>query len=149
MIKIYTRCDYFKDSEILYDNDSFFNLNVNIKANDKLANEVLMKIDRAKLLDERLGTVITPYGACSINDLSSGCKTIINCLYLHNNKDKYSNIKAINVTQCGWNALEELFKVMEENGIDINLCLEHTNLTFKCNKRDYLINGKEVVDELP
>jgi hypothetical protein len=147
MINLYKSIRFFSDNEILIDNDSFFNNNISAKS---LQNEkslgVMSIIDNAKLLDNRFGKIETPFGITDISSLSLGCKTVLNYIFIHNKPDLYPNIKAINATECGWNALEELFKAVESNKDNkIAIIVEHDNDLFKCADREYCINGEKLV----
>lgn len=67
----------------------------------------MLDIDNAKLIDKRTGKIETPYGITDIKDLSTGCKTVLNYIFMVENPEMYSIVKAINATECGWNALEK------------------------------------------
>lgn len=149
MIKIYTSNRFFEDREIIIDNESFFNNNIRPKQLSKTSLEVMWRIDKAKLIDTRTGKIETPYGICSIRDLSTGCKTVLNCIYIIEHKDKYPNAKAIELTECGWNAIEEVFQYFEDNKIEhIGLVIEHDNFLFKCKDRDYLVDNKRHIKSM-
>ena len=79
MVRLYTSGKYFKDNEIIIDNDSFFNNNVSAKSLSENSIKVMEEVDHAKLLDQNIGKIETPYGITGIQDLSTGCKTILNC----------------------------------------------------------------------
>lgn len=146
MIRIYTSLKYFESREIIIDNEAFFkNISTSDLSPEYLA---LMKtIDKAEFLDVKTGKIETPYGIGNIWDLSTGCKTALNILYLYT-CNKFPTVKAINITECGVNALEEIFNTVEDHNIKLDLVLEHDDSTFKCKERNYLINGKYNVNQL-
>lgn len=71
--------------------------------------EIIELIDNAKLLDENTGLIKTPMGLTSVNNLSMGCKTALNVAFVR--KHPELNISTINVTECGYNALEVIFSM--------------------------------------
>ena len=83
MVRLYTSGKYFKDNEIIIDNDSFFNNNVSAKSLSENSIKVMEEVDHAKLLDQNIGKIETPYGITGIQDLSTGCKTILNLSLIH------------------------------------------------------------------
>ena len=91
MVRLYTSGKYFKDNEIIIDNDSFFNNNVS-----------------AKSLSEN----------------------------------------SINATECGKNALEQLFCYIDKTNMDIGIVLEHEDEIYECGNREYLINDSERITDL-
>ena len=78
MVKIYTSKKYFRPEEILIDNESFFDNTVTAKSFDELSLDVIMNIDKAKLIDRNIGTIETPFGITSIDNVSTGCKAVLN-----------------------------------------------------------------------
>ena len=137
MIKLYTSFNYFNKDNILYDNEAFFKEMIESK-----------EIDKAKVINTRLNKIETPYGACSLKDISTGCKTAINIMFIMKHKEDFSRLEAINITECGVNALEYVFRLIDKNDYDINLVLEHEDDIWECSKRDYLINGTRHITEL-
>lgn len=104
MIRIYTSFKYFKLGEVLEDNEDFFN---KIKPSyiTPEAQEIMYDIDKAYYLG--LGKISTPFGVTVLKNLSTSCKTVLNLLYYSAHKEDFTNIKAINVTECGWEAIEK------------------------------------------
>lgn len=114
MVKIYTSLEYFKKKEIIYDNEGFFNLRM---CGNKLSNRALdkmLKVDNAKLIDIGLSTIKTPFGVCDLKCLSTGCKTVINAIYVLEHKNEFEHIKAINATECGYNAISVIIDFLEK-----------------------------------
>lgn len=148
MVRIYNSQMYFKSGEVIVDNESFFNNNVFSHSFSKNSLMSMLVIDKAKLLDENTGKIETPFGIADIKDLSTGCKTVLNCIYVNEHPEVYPSVKAINATECGWNAIEELFKYIETRGCDIAVVIEHDNDLYKCNDRVYILNGKEEIHSM-
>ena len=143
MIKIFTY--ELKDKKTIKDNDSYFFQNVSPKVLGDEAKSAMKKVDDAELIDANTGKIETPRGIGSIEDLSTGCKTIINYLYALENDE---SIEAINVSYCGYNALDELFDIAEKKQGNIVFVLLHKDQIYKCKERKYLIDNKREVDNL-
>lgn len=145
-INIFTSYDKFDDSLVLADNDIFFNEYVKSSEFEDIDNEILKKIDEAEVIDIVMDTIKTKRGVCSLNDISTGCKTVLNYLYLCRNREH--GYEALDITYCGANALEELFRVMEQKEYQIDLILMHKDELFKCGEREYFIDGKRHINSL-
>lgn len=146
MINIYTHHDSFKPDEIIIDNESFFNNNVSPRTLGDESLSVMWEIDRARLLDSKTGKMETPYGIASIRDLSTGCKTVLNYIFITEFRNRYPNVKAIDATECGWNAIEKLFSIIEERkDEEIIVVIQHNNDLYECEDREYCINGEEII----
>ena len=126
MVRLYTSGKYFKDNEIIIDNDSFFNNNVSAKSLSENSIKVMEEVDHAKLLDQ----------------------TILNCIFLQENQKVYPTVRAINATECGKNALEQLFCYIDKTNMDIGIVLEHEDEIYECGNREYLINDSERITDL-
>lgn len=148
MIKLYTSLDYFNKNNVLYDNESFFKEMISSKelTDDEL--DVLWKIDKAKVVNAKLNKIETPYGICSLSDISTGCKTAINVMFIMKHREQFNRLEAINATECGVNALESIFQVIDKYNYDINIVVEHDDDIWECGKRDYLINGNRHINDL-
>mgnify|MGYP001034593836 CR=1 FL=1 len=138
-INIYTHYADLELKDILIDNDAYFNENILSCDFGELELEVMQKIDEASILDKEQGTIRTPRGITSIDKLSTGCKTILN--YLSIIKKAVYEFKVINITQCGWNALEEIFEIEEVKNSGIRFLLLHKDNLHYCKERDYVINN--------
>lgn len=148
MINIYTSRKLLPDRNILNSVDDFFIAYVSQKQFESYDLEVMYKIDTAELLDRELGTIKTPFGVTDINHLSSGCKTVLDYLYITRNAEVYAGC-IIDVTECGYNALECLFEQMDRLHDDITLLLlQHTDCLQKCCPHQFLVNGKYKVNSL-
>jgi len=142
MIKIYTYINKLARESVVVDNEAFFGMNISARGLSNRSLEVMREIDRAELLDRRTGKIETPYGICGLEGLSTGCKTILNYIHITENRDKYKKVKAINATECGWNALDNLFRQLDTDNSDIIIVLEHTDDIELCEDRECLVNNK-------
>lgn len=149
MIKLYNSDKYFRSNEIIIDNEAFFNNNISAKKFSQTSLDIIQRIDKAKLIDAKTGKIETPYGIASIKDLSTGCKTVLNLIFITENPELYPNVKAIKATECGWNALEELFKFMDEtNKKEIGIIIDHDDDLYNCADREYLVNDTRKIETM-
>lgn len=147
MIRIWTdkslidsSCDYFEDC------DAFVRAIVTSREFSDRDIEAMRKIDNARLVDRNYGWVLTPFGATNIENLSSGCKAVLTYLHIIRHKNIPSKRAVINITMCGENALDVLFKYADEDGRDdIVFYLGYLDRIGGCSKREYLVNNKNVV----
>lgn len=146
MIRLYTSLNFFKPDEILLDNEAFFKNNIGASDISDKGLKAMKLLDGAILLDKNTGKIQTPFGICSIYDLSTGCKTLLNVIYLIE-YNKYPQVKAINCTECGWNALEQIFELLDETNA-FGIIIEHDNELYNCSDRDYLVNDKEHITSM-
>lgn len=148
MIKVYTNRELLGNRVILDEVDDFFNARVSSKQFDGNDETVISEIDNASVRDYKTGEIETPFGLTDINNLSSGCKTVLVYLYMKRHSDKYKDC-VLNVTGCGYNALESLFEQMDRLGDSSSiLLLLHTDGLINCSKRKFLINNKYETDEI-
>lgn len=145
MINIFTDSDRFDLSKVIIDNDAYFYENITAEKFGTLEEKIINEIDKATIIDKKLGTIKTPRGITSIENLSTGCKTVLNYLHL---ADCKSDINVIDASQCGYNALEVLFSTIEELNYPVNIILAHKDNIFRCGKRQYKINGEQVIEDL-
>ncbi|MFR8845589.1 MAG: hypothetical protein ACLVGL_11340 [Waltera sp.] len=123
MVRLYTSGKYFKDNEIIIDNDSFLITMYLQKAFPKILLRSWKKLTMQSYWIRISGKIETPYGITGIQDLSTGCKTILNCIFLQENQKVYPTVRAINATECGKNALEQLFCYIDKTNMDIGIVL--------------------------
>lgn len=149
MIKIATKTSMFKRNEIIFDNEAFFFKHFVVHEIDDNYIEALRIIDNAQILDLKRGIVLTPFGVTSINDVSTGCKMVLNYLTLMKHRSDFRGIMAINATEAGANAIEILFEIMERlNDNETTVVIEHKNKLYTCKNREYLINGEHKITDL-
>lgn len=146
MINIYTDYDKYDTQAVILDNDAYFDENVVANTFGELEKNIIKKIDNAEVIDFNTGAIKTPRGIGALEDLSTGCKTVLNYIYLQ--KHNIFTIKAIDASQCGTNALEELFSTMEIVEYPIDIVLRHKDELFKCGERDYKINNRREIKNL-
>lgn len=138
MIKIYS--DYAKTTDLILGVDALFNVLISGKEiNNEFCTTILQKIDGATLVDVSLGTINTPFGTTSIRHLSTGCKTAILCFYYISRNES----KCINVSECGGNALEEIFDLVDDSCVSV--MLRHTSFVID-RRHSYLLNGSVECD---
>lgn len=148
MINVYTSRKLLGSKAIIDEVDDFFNARVSSKQFEEYDETVMREIDNAKVIDYETGEIKTAFGLTNINNLSSGCKTVLVYLYMKRHPDKYKDC-VINVTGCGYNALESLFEQIDRlDDSSTILLLLHTDGLRNCSKRKFLINGKHEVDEI-
>lgn len=101
MITIYKdKKDIPDDMDYVELNDIFFNQNTVLKLDDR-ANEIVEKIDAAKVIGKYKMESKFNGVTLDIDCLSTGCKTVLNVLYF---QDKVFCLK-----ECGYNALGVLY----------------------------------------
>lgn len=128
---IYIHSNEVKFAEIKY-NVGFLQRNKNI----------LHSIDRASIINEGLLKIETPYGIASVDDLSTGCKTLLNIAYL--TEQLGNRIAIVNVNECGNNALRKAFDMV--SGTNIHLYISHDTAAVDMQYK-FIVNGKELKDE--
>lgn len=102
MIEIYRDKTMIKQNELIEKIDLTFNsivYNLDIKEFDKTA---LKSIDEA--VYDGNGFVVTPFGRTMVQNISTGCKTLI----LINHSIELGN-KIISINECGKNVLDIIF----------------------------------------
>lgn len=137
MIEIITKQNLIEHNYVV-DNEGFFLRFVNAFEVPNFES-IIATIDNAKVLDKDTGLIQTPFGLTEINKLSTGCKTALNISFILQHPEM--NIKTVNVTECGYNALDVIFD-MNINGV--KLFLGHRDLIHKCKEHDYLVDGRYV-----
>ena len=61
--------------------------------------------------------------------------------FLDRHREEYKNKKAVNVTECGANALEVIFDYADKYNMNLSFILEHCDDLFECKERNYLIDN--------
>lgn len=149
MINVIKSLDYLEESSSHYykimDCEAFFLGRVTYKefSDEDLA--VLREIDKADMLDISTGAIKTKYGVTNVDNLSTGCKTVLVYLYTrkHLDEDAFRNGILLNVTECGGNALRVLFDLADKHEDDTTIfLLSHNDGVGLCDGHKYLINNK-------
>lgn len=144
MVNIVTSLENLKPD--LIDFESYFNITISARDLDSTDLDIMKHIDDAELLDNNLGTIKTKFGITSLRHLSTGCKVVLSYRYIIKN-NVYKN-GVLDITECGFNALEELFSAVDDfNDSRTIFILRHTDGLVNCKRRKYLVNGVET-DEL-
>lgn len=142
VVSIYSTSNLLNRREIIMDCESFFDARISTMKMSKDSIEAMYAIDKAEIVDKKLGTIKTPIGVCSRKDLSSGCKTVLSYIYVVENYADFNGIKAVDATECGWNALEQLFKYIEKHRTTrVAVVIEHGDELYKCGNRNYIVDG--------
>lgn len=136
MINIITKND---NKDVIMDLASYFNIYVTARDFGVRELQALKEIDGADLLDKKTGLVKTKFGLTSIDFLSTGCKSVLVYLYLYKLND-FSSV--LNLTMCGYNAIDMVFHFAEElNDNKTVFLLQHQNRLSLVKDRTYCING--------
>ena len=140
MVKIYTD-KKFLTKPIMETNDAYFDEYVKLSDIQEAGKLYMWSIDEAEILDAQFGSVVTPFGATVKERLSTGLKTVLNLLYMIKNEEQY----ALDITECGPNALDAIFDILEKTDNKIQVYLWHGEVA-KCkevNGREYCVNNGE------
>ena len=136
MIKMYTGEDKLIEIEnFIKGADYYFDSKISNLTLEEIS--LLNKVEKFSYLGNN--KIETPYGVCSIYELSTGSKTIINIL---RNPDK-----VFDATGCGENALIILFEQIDNT--DIKIVLRHgdisrnVNFRFEVNDKYYNVKFEE------
>ena len=136
MVKLYTEN---ASGDIIQDNEAFFDRFISAKNIDKVGRRYLKQIDGANIENDETGLITTPLGSTILENISTGAKTVLNVLYLQkNNKDI-----AVDVTECGANALDAVFELMDGYNGAVKVVLGHAE-TSKCGTREYCVNDRHI-----
>lgn len=147
-IKLYRSYDFFNKENVLSDNEVFFLSKIKVSEFYEEFLEVMKEIDNAELLDKKTGMIKTPFGVCSKDYLSTGCKTVLNLIYLYRHKEEYQWVEAIDATECGINAISIIIDFLEKTEYDMNIILRHGDGLCNCKKSHYIIDNKIEVEEI-
>jgi hypothetical protein len=147
-VEIFTRNEYtakYPSEQFIRENDWWFGDKVRTDRAFLLKHEkgVLGGIDGARIADEENLKIDTPFGTCDIDSLSTGCKTMLNVLYLKEKGDK-SKRYLLNINEAGDRVVNLIFKEVAGTNIALYLqyavCPEDMGLCYR-------IDGVEVKDE--
>lgn len=145
MINIVTNTESNKCYDYFFDDcETFFKSRIHsnmFKDNDISA---MLSIDNAVLLDKNTGAIRTDFGITDIEKLSTGCKVVLVYLHILRNIHDYKGSVLLNITECGANALDVLFDLVENHEVELNITflLKHRNNLFKCKEHNYVVDGE-------
>ena len=141
-VQIYTTQELSQKCDI-WDNNAWFNSLALSKDFLERHKAIIWDLDHAKIVDYRLGTVVTPYGTTGLSNLSTGLKTVLNICYLKECGDQKTYL--VNIDGCGDNVIPYILKLV--NNSNIQVYLTHVPLTMG-NKGGYTyyVNGKHLED---
>lgn len=145
MIRIYTDRSLLDISKVIIDNEGFFvrkGVYFNLSAEQVQA---IKRIDGAIFLNEKQTTMQTPFGVTNIGNLSTGCKTVLNYLYLKQHPIEREKVQAISLIECGANALNVLFDLVDD---DMIFLLEHRDGIHECTEHEFIINDTLKINSL-
>ncbi len=150
MIKIYNKADgFFEPANVLIDVERFFDISVPPSEIDVIGLQVIERIDGAHFVDQALGTIETPYGITSYRNLSTGCKSVLDYIYLTKHPSKYRDVKAVDFTECGWNAIDCLFDVISDGISDkIGIIIRHDDGLYNCKPHKMLFNNEIAIESM-
>ncbi|SES28808.1 hypothetical protein SAMN04487884_12713 [Butyrivibrio fibrisolvens] len=150
MIRIYNRAEgFFELDNILIDVERFFDISIPASEIDDIGKLVMEKIDGAHFVDQSIGTIKTPYGITSYRNLSTGCKSVLDYIYLTKHPVKYKEVKAVDFTESGWNALDCLFDVIS-NGVSdkLGIIIRHDDGLYNCKSHTMLFNDEVKIESM-
>ena len=134
MVKLYVGKSHYA-SDLITGNDAFFDRYVSVKSINGECRRYMKEIDNAEIIDEALGTIQTPFGVTSLENLSTGCKTVLNLNFLLST----GMASSIDLTECGTNALDAIFETLENHDNLIKAILGHAE-TYECQDRLFCVN---------
>lgn len=139
-VNIFTSQKYFGKYTI-WSNDNWFNKLLFEEDFLRRHSEIIMDIDAAKIVDYNMQTIITPFGTTSLNNLSTGLKTVLNICFI---KEKWPERNYIvNINECGNNALEYVFELVSNSNIGVYLTYYPIYMP---DEYTYYINNKIITD---
>lgn len=115
MVKTYSSSDKLpKGIESIGDIPSVFSLHFDCLEADETDRQILKTIDNAEIVDAETDLIKTPFGLCSKEYLSNGCKTALVANWMK--KNGITNY-AVDAISCGCNALDIIYQVLDNTGI--------------------------------
>lgn len=144
IVRLYTRPQYLKSiSPCVFSNDEEFLRTKYDRGFLERHRDTIYTLDRALLVNIRRLKIETPYGVASVDDLSTGCKTMLNILRLMEKGVKDEAL--VNVDEAGNNVLRQILDLVA--GTRISLYITHDTDCIN-GKRRFLLNGREMRDEM-
>ncbi len=143
-VKLYTKPRYLSEiSPCIFSNDEEFHVTKYAKGFLERHRDTIYSVDKAIVVNYDRLKIETPYGIASIDDLSTGCKTLLNILYLMDSGIKGEAL--VNVDEAGNNVLRRILDLVA--GSNISLYITHDTDCID-NRYSFILNGKELQDEM-
>jgi hypothetical protein len=139
VVRLYTDRKYV-NGDVITDNEAYFDSYISAKSIDEVGRKYLERIDGVAIKDDKTGLIVTPLGAALLENISTGTKTVLNLLHMQRSNEQIS----IDITECGANALDVVFELMENYNGAVNVVLGHAD-TSECGDREYCVNDAHVV----
>ena len=144
VVRLYTRPQYLKSiSPCIISNDEAFLKTKYANGFLERHRDTIYAIDRAIIVNYSRLKIETPYGIASVDDLSTGCKTILNILRLM--EGGVNEEALVNVDEAGNNVLKRILDLVA--GSRISLYITHDTNCIN-NDHKFILNGKEMQDEM-
>jgi hypothetical protein len=138
MVRIYTDRELLQNRRIIESNDKFFLVNIAPWTIDDLGRQCMLSVDGAAFVEPGKARITTPFGETDIWHLSAGSKALINLVHIVGKG--WSHV--LNVTGCGSNSLNFIFKFID--GKDADILLRHYEVQ-DCDDFSFMLNGSEFV----
>jgi len=113
------------EKNVILFNDAFFNTEISARILDSADRYYMKEIDGAIILDDEMDTIQTRLGTTSLNNLSTGLKTLLNIRFLLKHPEQYKNY-SVSITECGSNAINYVLDVADNQ--PVVLILRHSDL---------------------
>lgn len=126
MINIYTSyAELPSGKSFILSNDDYFSAYISPKSITEQDKQYMRLIDQ--VTEVRDDYIKTPFGGATLYNISTGCKTIINIAHLLNQGmlDNTSDYPIFNISECGANALEEIFSLIDDTPVKVLLTHGH------------------------
>lgn len=140
MIKLYTDIKYASDNiEWIYSNDALFNSKINANQLNSKDLQLMNEIEGLTLNDKTNSLFNSPTGMITIDNISTGLKTLLNIRWL---KRQGLINYGVNITECGPNILDYVFEEVSDGSICV--LLNHWDV-LSCKDRYIEVNGTQRV----
>jgi len=141
-IKLYTKLEYCPQQlTYIRSNDSEFRSTRDEPGFLERHRDMIYAIDKAIIVNYERLKIETPYGIAGINDLSTGCKTILNILRFMELTPREEVL--VNVDESGDNVLKRILALVA--GSNISLYISH-NTDCIDDKHKFDLNGAPMPD---
>ena len=132
---IFTLSKYASKCSILSNDTWFDKVRTDRDFLKKHEESVIFSVDKAKINDYNTLSIVTPFGATDITKISTGCKTLLNILYLLEKGN--GNTELVNITEAGDSVVDRIFEVVAGTNVYLYLrrsvCPANMSLNYKIN----------------